>query len=303
MPRPPEYEDDTPQQRRNTIMQRRLRAARGEPEYAEDDRSYADEEDFDPRRWRRRPAPEPAPPPASSGTGCAQATLYVVLGALAALLIMLFFLNQTISGIGNIFSPSSTARPTSTPVIRADAAAVVQRIQSLQRLETTSYTLDQTFTATSTREDTLIPLPPGMGEERLILIARGNIEAGVDLAKLGPEDVVISPDGSTLTITLPPVEIFSVTLDNSATRVIDRDTEFLALDNPNLESDARRYAETSIYEAACESNILQRATGDSQQAMEQLLSLLDFEQITVRTSSPAPCIVPDSPTSPTTTTP
>jgi hypothetical protein len=318
-----QYEhDEPPRPRRDTIMQRRLRA-RGEaidpppdePErprrraydYEDDDepprrerpprrRVYEDDDDEPPRvRGMRRqldPPPGYAPVPASSGGGCARAVLYLVVGALATLLIMLVVLNQTLSGIGDLFSPFAASGPTPTPVVRADAAAVVQRIQSLQRLETTSYTLDQTFTATSTRADTVIPLPPGLGEERLILIARGNISAGVDLARLRPEDVTISADASTMTITLPPVEIFSVTLDNSATRVIDRDTDFLALDNPNLEVDARRYAEASIHEAACESDILQRATEDSRRAMEQFLGLLEFETVQVNTSPPPPCLIP-----------
>jgi hypothetical protein len=331
-----QHEHDEPQRpRRETIMQRRLRA-RGEhvepppdePERPQQRRAYVyedDDEDEQPRRARpsrrrayvyedddegepqrvrgmRRqfePPPGYAPVPASSGGGCARAVLYLVMGALVAFVIALFVFGQAAQSVGDFLNLSGMGGPTATPVIRADAAAVVQRIQSLQRLQTTSYTLDQTFSATSSRGDTFIPLPLGLGEEQLILIARGNISAGVDLGKLRPEDVTISSDSSTMSITLPPVEIFSVTLDNNATRVIDRDTGLLALDNPNLEAEARRYAEESIHEAACNSDIMQRATEDSRRAMEQFLGLLEFETVQINSSPPPPCEIPSNGAAPT----
>jgi len=68
---------DYPPARRDSLMQRRLRAARGEeaePEVYEDD--YAPP----PRYARARPS---YPPPYRSGNGCASAVLYLVLGGVA----------------------------------------------------------------------------------------------------------------------------------------------------------------------------------------------------------------------------
>src|SRR6266581_702369 len=79
----PRRAPDYPPARRDSLMQRRLRAARGEeaePEIYEDD--YAPP----PRYARARAA---YPPAYSSGNGCASAVLYLVLGGVAIVLLVL----------------------------------------------------------------------------------------------------------------------------------------------------------------------------------------------------------------------
>jgi hypothetical protein len=57
--------------------------------------------------------------------------------------------------------------------------------------------------------------------EKVIVIATGNVEAGVDLGDIHKGDV--SVDGDTVTIDLPEAEILSASLDEETTRVYDRD--------------------------------------------------------------------------------
>jgi hypothetical protein len=104
--------------------------------------------------------------------------------------------------------------------------------------------------------------------------------------------VTISPDNSTLTVNLPPVEIFSVTLDNEQTRVYDRDTGLFAPQDQNLETQARQEAVDRILATACEDGVLQRANEDSRRAMEQFLSLLEFETVQVNVAPVPPCVAP-----------
>lgn len=287
-----DFEDDIPpRRRRETIMERRLRVARGEIDPEMD----TEDEDLVPFRSGR-----PIYAPSRSGTGCAQATLYIVIGGLAALLIVLFFFGSMLSGVGSVLSrgpqlPVIVASPTLT--IRTNAA-VIQRLQRLNRLETTSYTVETVIEAGiegNIWEDLLFG-------DRLLLIAHGTVVAGIDLSELGTEDIVISPDGARVQLTLPPVRIFNVTLDNSRTRVYDRQQGLLAPTNKDLETEARQAAERKIIQSACEGNIIQQATEDSQRAMEQFLSLLDFQQVEVVASPGSTCTV-TSPTSPVPTTP
>ncbi len=312
--------DESQRPRRETIMQRRLRE-RGEhvepppdePErpprrraYDDDDepprrerpprrRAYVyedDDEDEPPRtrgmRQQFEPPPGYAPVPASSGGGCARAVLYLVVGALATLVIALFFFGQAAQSVGDFLNLPEVGGPTATPFMRSNTP-IVLRVQQLQRLETTSYTIENVIEAG--REGGNVLTDP-FERDRLLLIARGRVEAGIDLRRLGENDVTISPDNSTLTVNLPPVEIFSVMLDNEQTRVYDRDTGLFAPQDQNLETQARQEAVDRILTTACEDGVLQRATEDSRRAMEQFLSLLEFETVQVNTAPVPPCVAP-----------
>jgi hypothetical protein len=287
------FEDDEqpPRRRdRDSLMERRMRAARGEQEYPDDD--YYEEDDYPPARRAARPVPAmPPPPPPRSGAGCAQATMYLVLGGLATLIIVLLALNYAFSGIGNFFSSTPSiniAGPTATPFFRSNTP-IVLRVQQLQRLETTSYTIENVIEAG--REGSNV-ITDQFQRDRILLIARGRVTAGIDLRDLSEEDVMVSSDGMTLTVNLPPVQIFSVTLDNEDTRVYDRDTGLFAEENQNLETQARQEAEDRILETACEDGIMQRAQEDSQRAMEQFLSLLEFENVQVVAANVPACEPP-----------
>jgi hypothetical protein len=273
--------DDHDEPRRDTIMRQRLRSARG------DDYDEYDDDDYEYRSAPRYAAP---PPPARGGSGCAQATLYLVLGGIATLLILLFFFRQPIDNMLGLLSgetqvPELVASP--TPTIRASAAAISVRVRSLSRLETTSYTIEKVIEA-GIEGNSFENLLFG---DRLLLIARGNVEAGLDLQQVSEEDIQISPDGTTVTVTLPPVEIFDVTLNNQETRVYDREQGLFAPENPNLESQARQVAEDAILQTACDDGIMERTTEDSQQAMEQFLNLLEFEEVVIVSTPAGPCQV------------
>src|SRR5215211_9523932 len=72
---------DYPPARRDSLMQRRLRAARGEEAEAE---VYEDDYAPPPHYTRTRST---YPPAYSSGKGCASAVLYLVLGGVAIVLL------------------------------------------------------------------------------------------------------------------------------------------------------------------------------------------------------------------------
>jgi hypothetical protein len=97
----------------------------------------------------------------------------------------------------------------------------------------------------------------------LPLIAGGDVAPDVDLRKLTDRDVIISPDGASVTLTLPASEMFGARLDNERTRVYDRQTRLIAQltgrRTPNPETQARREAERQIPAAACANGIMQRA--------------------------------------------
>jgi hypothetical protein len=268
--------------RRESLMERRLRRARGEDvdDEIEEEPLYLP---YDPVRTVRYGVP-------LAGGGCAATALYVALGAITVVLLLMLFWQQIVATfMPNVPQQVLQVIATPTPTIR-DWGGAIQQMKNLNRLETQRFSIERVVEASTARGD---PLDALLGE-RLLLIASGDVVAGVDLSKLTERDVIISPDGASVTLTLPASEIFSARLNNERTRVYDRQTRLLTQltggQDPNLETQARQEAERQILAAACENGIMQRAADEAKRSMEQFLRLLEFEQITV-IATPGPCVV------------
>lgn len=263
--------------RRDSLIDRRLRRA-------QDDDDYFD--DFAPPVRYSRPRGGGGfgyNPPG----GCANTTLYLLLGGIALLLVALLVGPQLFNSfVPNV--PQQVREIVATPTTTLkDRGGTILQIRSLNRLETQSFAAERVIEAKVERGN---PLDLLLGD-RLLLIASGEVVVGVDLSKLRDGDVVISPDGKSIQLKLPPSEIFSKTLNNDRTRVYDRTQGVFAPENKDLETQARAQAEVEILNAACENNIMQKAADDAKRSMEQFLKLLDFEQVTV-TSTAGQCVAP-----------
>jgi hypothetical protein len=197
----------------------------------------------------------------------------IMLGGGAAVL------DRMMTGFGLIPAPQPT------PVI-VSGDAIVKQIRQISRLETTIYTVERVIEA---RQSDPV-WPDWLRGDRLLLIANGTVIAGIDMEQLQPSDVVVSPDGKAVTITLPPAQIFNPDsiLNNAKTRVYDRQQGLLTPTNANLETDARRAAAGQLLAAACEEGIMERATVDARETVTKMLTLFELEA-TVVTRAPAPC--------------
>lgn len=156
-----------------------------------------------------------------------------------------------------------------------DQPAIVQRIQRLQRLESVKYTLEKVVTG----ERPSRFLPQSLAGERLLLIVRGEVFAGVDLSKLQSSDVQVN--GKQVKITLPHAEIFSTRLDNNQTRVYSRETGLLVPADPNLESEVRAEAERQLLQAALTDGILNNASSNARGTVTALVQALGFTDVEV----------------------
>jgi hypothetical protein len=159
-----------------------------------------------------------------------------------------------------------------TPTIIVDPMTIVRQVRSLSRLETASYTIEKVIIAES-----------GQGAfgflfgDRLILVAHGQVIAGVDLGKMVDGDVRIV-DADTVVVTMPPAEVLVATLNNQKTYVYDRDTGFIGM-NVALETDARQAAEEEILQAALEDGILQMAQENAEEYLRNLILSLGFREV------------------------
>ena len=159
-----------------------------------------------------------------------------------------------------------------TPTIIPDPVTVIYQVRTLARLETIQYSIEKVITA-ETGQGVFAPL---FGD-RLLFVAHGEVIAGIDLQKLGPQDMWV--EGGVLYVRLPEPEIFIATLNNDKSYVYDRDTGLLTHGDINLETSARQAAEDAIEQAAIEDGILEQARLNGEIYMERLLDTLGFEDV------------------------
>jgi hypothetical protein len=172
-----------------------------------------------------------------------------------------------------------------TPVILPNPVVVLEEINSLARLETASYSF-QDVLQIERNQDSLF----GLFGESLLFVAYGDVIAGVDLSKLGPEDVqIVSP--SKLMIRLPEAELLVTDLDNERSYVANRDIGMLAKGNPELETLIRQEAEARMTEAALANGLLEKADEEARNALRDLLTDLGFAEIEF-VDGPMPRVTP-----------
>jgi hypothetical protein len=229
-------------------------------------------------------------PPPSRGNGCVQGAMILVIGGIILVLILLIFGRQIMSYlIPDVPSiPAKIQQVVATPTTTViDRGGTILQIKNLNRLETQSQSIERIVEAKIERGNALDII---LGD-KLLLIASGEVVAGVDMSKVKDTDVQLSSDGKTISIRLPPSEIFSKSLNNDRTRVYDRQQGIFAPTNKDLETQARSNAEAEILNAACENDIMQKAADEAQKNMEQFLKLAGFKSVTV-TSSAGQCVAP-----------
>lgn len=160
-----------------------------------------------------------------------------------------------------------------TPTIRPDPVTIVREVRSLARLETIQYSVEKVITAESGQG------PFGfLFGDRLLLVAHGSVIAGIDLAKVGVEDVWYD-DVGILHLRLPPAEILVVTLSSEQTYVYDRSTGLLTKGSVSLEAEARRAAEAEIRQGALQDGILDQAQVNAESFLRSFLGGLGFSDV------------------------
>ena len=169
--------------------------------------------------------------------------------------------------IGPLFYEEEPAQTTTGPV-------VVEGVQDLNRLATVRWR----ESVIVTRESGGTELERFLAGEKVLLLATGDVEAGVDLASLGRDDVKVN--GETVTIRLPEPEILSVSLDEQKTGVYDRDFGPLNLrPDDDLVEKARAAAVDRIEQAARDEDILDQAEQNAEDSIRAFVSTLGFEEV------------------------
>jgi hypothetical protein len=152
--------------------------------------------------------------------------------------------------------------------------AVVEGIQDLNQLATVQWTMSTVVTQEA--EQGLVPR--FLRGESILLIAVGDVQAGIDLDELGEEDVNVEDD--TVTVRLPEPQILFSNLNEEETRIYDRDRGLLTIrGDDELIEESRRVASTGIVESSEESGILEQAEQNAEDSIRTFLTSLEFEEV------------------------
>lgn len=222
-----------------------------------------------------------SPPPSSYGSPLVGArgapkSWVVVVSALVAALVA----GGAVYGV--MTRPEPAPRPPSVVVVKPTPNVLVS-VRSLARLETVEFHMERVIDLTD-KQRRLFGLVEA--EDSLLLVAAGDVVAGVDLGELRPSDVTSDQATRSARVRLPAPRVFSTRLDSQRTYVHSRKTDALAQRKEGLETRARQEAEQRIGEAAAEAGILEKARNPAAHTVETLLRSLGFEQVTIEWRDP-----------------
>jgi hypothetical protein len=210
--------------------------------------------------------PYPAHPPATRSSGALWALSFVIVLAIGVL--------ATVGlGVRAFFAPPPesviTVRPT---------PAILLAVHDLARLETAEVHVEKVIDL-SDQQSRLFGLI--QGTDAILLVAVGNATLGVDLSKVGENDVSMDADGKTARLHLPAPELLVAGLDENGTYVYTRSTSLLAKRNEQLEGQARREAVEAIKKAALAPDMITRAKAQAERELRALVSRLGAERVEI----------------------
>ena len=179
---------------------------------------------------------------------------------------------QPVEQASNYLSTQVTNVLHPTPTVIPDPVTILREVRSLARLETVQYSMEKVIT-TEVGQGAL----GFLFGDRLLFVAHGEVIAGIDLEKLGADQMWV--ENGVLMVRLPEAEIFVATLDNQLSYVYDRETGILKRGDVTLESLARKVAEEEIEKAAVADGILDTAQKNAESYLYRLLRQLGFQEV------------------------
>lgn len=171
----------------------------------------------------------------------------------------------------------------SEQVVIKQTPSVILAVRDLQRLESAELHIERVMDVRN-KESHVFGLLEA--EDALLLVASGDVVAGVDLSTMKEGDIDANWSTKTVKIRLPPPQVFSTRIDNQHTYVYSRNVDVLAKRKESLESEARIQAEKELAKAASDAGILERANRNASRTVEGLARALGYEHVEIVVTPP-----------------
>jgi hypothetical protein len=165
----------------------------------------------------------------------------------------------------------------------APSNTVVREIRAIGRLETAALHVEKIVDLKDTQKRMY-----GLVEAKdvLLYIAVGEVILGVDLGRLGEDDVKFDPKTKVAEVVLPQPEVLSTRFDEQKSRVHTRETDVLAKRNEDLEAAARREATAAFAAAGKEPSAMSRAREQAERQLRTLAKAWGASDLVVRWKEP-----------------
>ncbi|HSC88606.1 MAG TPA: DUF4230 domain-containing protein [Polyangiaceae bacterium] len=156
--------------------------------------------------------------------------------------------------------------------------SVIVAVRELARLEGAVFHVERVVDLKETQSKFMGLI---QAEDAILLVAAGDVVAGVDLSQLVEADIHADASGRRVSLRLPRAVVLGRHIDNERTYVHTRTTGMLATRRENLETKARQEAERTLEKAALDGGILRVAETSVRRTVEGLLRSLGFQEVEV----------------------
>jgi hypothetical protein len=204
--------------------------------------------------------------------------VWMTIGAvfLAAVLGLGAFITAKVFAFADgIPTPSDVAAALAPKPYLEVGPAIVQSVRDMASL-TTVEVVEYTIVEKGTDEGWL----DWARGDSIRMMAIAEIGAGVDLAGITTNSFSVSEAG-VVKVSIPNAEIQYVAVDNDATQILDRDTGLFTKGDPQLETEARRVADTVLLEGALDKGILAKAEENATSVLTNFFLSLGYEKVVV----------------------
>jgi hypothetical protein len=155
---------------------------------------------------------------------------------------------------------------------------VILAMRDLSRLESATFHMEKVIELTD-EQSRLFGLV--QAKDQILLVAVGDVVAGVDMAKLPESDVHVDAADGSVHVVLPAPEVLSTAIDEKLTHVYGRSTDLLAERKEELETLARKEAAQQIEKGARDGGILDRARSSAERTLRALVLSLGYKMVVV----------------------
>jgi Protein of unknown function (DUF4230) len=200
---------------------------------------------------------------------------WLVLGALGLGLVLVG---------GSLLSRLADFNPLATKTVDRSEPALLSAINDMHTYQAAS----GEFQVVVDIEKDAKWLPSAIRGERVVLLAQGSVDAGVDLGSLGPRSIATDATTGAITITLPHATLGQAHVDLNASTIVRHDRGLFDRlgstfgDASQTDNAAYVLAEAKLHKAAVDSKLLAKAETNTADMLRQLATGLGHAAVTVR---------------------